>query len=284
MAYPIVPAPYGLKPVNLIGGQVFAGSTRKLSIAYNYGTNIYYGDTVVLSRGFITRAAVTTGTTTDQVTGVFLGCSYTNPSTKQPFYAQNWIANTLAGDAQAIIADDPDTVFKAAMVTTQGGTTIGSAATAMIGQNVSGSDLAGNLNTGDSSNGILSPYATPVTTTLPFRIVDLVRDTAVALGTATYSSISTATITISSGLTQALPVGTEVGSLASNGQYIGSGSFVIGAGSGASVAAGSTSIILNQAPSVAFASSATLVFTQYPEVLVKFNQALHGYYSPTSIA
>jgi len=284
MAYPIVPAPYGLKPINLIGGQVFAGATRKLPIAYNYGTNIYYGDTVVLSRGFITRAAVTTGTTTDQVTGVFLGVSYTNPSTKQPTYAQNYIANTLAGDAFAIICEDPDTVFKAVMVSTQGGSTVSSAATAMIGQNVSGSDLAGSLNTGDSSNGILSPYATPVTTTLPFRIVDLVRDTAVPLGTATFSSISTATITTTAGIPFALPVGTEVGSLASNGQYIGSGSFVIGAGTGAAVAAGSTSIILNQAPSVAFAASSTLVFTQYPEVLVKFNQALHGYYSPTSIA
>jgi len=273
-----------LKPINLIGGQVFAGSTRKLPIQYSYATNIFYGDTVVLSRGYITRASVTTGTTTDQVTGVFLGVSYTNPSTKQPTYAQNYIANTLAGDAFAIVTDDPDTVFKSVMVTTQGGTIIGSANTSLIGQNVSGSNLAGNLNTGDSSNGILTPYATPVTTTLPFRVIDLVRDTAVPLGTATYSSISTATITTAAGIPNALPVGTEVGSLASNGQYIGSGSFVIGAGDGTSTAAGSTTIILNQAPSTAFASSATLVFTQYPEVLVKFNQALHGYYSPTSIA
>ena len=284
MAYPIVPAPYGLKPVNLIGGQLFAGSTRKLPIAYNYGTNIYYGDTVVLSRGFITRAAVTTGTTTDQVTGVFLGCSYTNPSTKQPLFYQNYVAGQLAGDILAIVADDPDQVFKAVMVSTQGGSTVSSAATSMVGQNLSGSDLSGSLNTGDSSNGILSPYATPVTTTLPFRMVDLVRDTAVPLGTATFSSISTATITTTAGIPFALPVGTEVGSLNSAGQYIGSGSFVIGAGNGASVAAGSTSIILNQAPLVAFAASSTLVFTQYPEVLVKFNQALHGYYSPTSIA
>jgi len=190
----------------------------------------------------------------------------------------------LAGDAFAIVTDDPDTVFKAVMVTTQGGTIIGSANTSLIGQNVSGSNLAGNLNTGDSSNGILTPYATPVTTTLPFRVIDLVRDTAVPLGTATYSSISTATITTAAGIPNALPVGTEVGSLASNGQYIGSGSFVIGNADGTSTAAGSTTIILNQAPSTAFASSATLVFTQYPEVLVKFNQALHGYYSPTSIA
>jgi len=283
MAYPIVPAAYGLKPINLIGGQVFAGSTRKLPIQYAYATNIFYGDTVVVSRGYITRATVTTGTSTDQVTGVFLGVSYTNPSTKQPAYAQNWVGGTLAGDAFAIVCDDPDTVFKAVMLNNTSGSLVASGNTSLIGQNVSGVNVTGNLNTGDSGNGILTPYATPVTTTLPFRVVDLVRDTVVPLGTATYASISTATITCSA-IPFALPVGTEVGSLASNGQYIGSGSFVIGNADGTVTAAGSTTVILNQAPSTAFASGATLVFTQYPEVLVKFNQALHGYYSPTSIA
>jgi hypothetical protein len=34
MAYPVVSAPYGLKPINLIGGQVFAGSTREYPIIY----------------------------------------------------------------------------------------------------------------------------------------------------------------------------------------------------------------------------------------------------------
>ena len=33
MAYPTVDKPYGLKPINLIGGQVFAGATRQLVIA-----------------------------------------------------------------------------------------------------------------------------------------------------------------------------------------------------------------------------------------------------------
>ncbi len=33
MAYPTVDATYGLKPVNLIGGQVFAGATRLMQIA-----------------------------------------------------------------------------------------------------------------------------------------------------------------------------------------------------------------------------------------------------------
>ena len=38
MAYPTVSAPYGLKPINLIGGQVFAGATRQLVIANTTGT------------------------------------------------------------------------------------------------------------------------------------------------------------------------------------------------------------------------------------------------------
>jgi len=46
MAYPTVDAPYGLKPVNLIGGQVFAGSTRLMEIASGYATSIFYGDLV----------------------------------------------------------------------------------------------------------------------------------------------------------------------------------------------------------------------------------------------
>ena len=50
MAYPTVSAPYGLKPVNLIGGQVFAGSTRNVQIQYGYATNIFYGDFVAITR------------------------------------------------------------------------------------------------------------------------------------------------------------------------------------------------------------------------------------------
>ena len=58
MAYPAVSAPYGLKPINLIGGQVFAGATRKLPIQYGYATDIFYGDFVQLTRGFVERLSV----------------------------------------------------------------------------------------------------------------------------------------------------------------------------------------------------------------------------------
>ena len=276
MAYPVINAPYGLKPINLIGGQVFAGSTREYDIPYGYSTNIFYGDIIGLSRGNVQRLSVTTGTL-GTVTGVFLGCSYTNPLTKQKQFAQYWPASTLAGDAVAIVCDDPDTVFKAVVCSAT--TVVAGGARAMIGQNLAMINNTGNVNTGNSANALLAPSATPATTdALPVRVLGLVPDTEVALGTATFSSISTATITCSA-LPFALPVGTDVGSLAANGQYIPSGSFVATA-----AAAGATSVVLNQAPVTAFAASSTLVFNQFPELLVKLNFGQHQYYAATSIA
>ena len=276
MAYPVVSAPYGLKPINLIGGQVFAGSTREYAIPYGYATNIFYGDIIGLTRGNVQRLSVSTGTL-GTVTGVFLGCSYTNPTTKQKSFAQYWPAGTLAGDAVAIVCDDPDTVFKAVVCSAT--TAVASGARAMIGQNLAMINNTGNVNTGDSANALLAPSDVPATTdALPVRVLGLVPDTVVTLGTATYTSISTATVTCSA-LPFALPVGTDVGSLAANGQYIPSGSFVDTAAS-----AGATSFVLDQAPITAFASGATLVFAQYPELLVKLNFGQHQYYAATSIA
>jgi hypothetical protein len=206
-----------------------------------------------------------------------LGCSYTNPTTKQKQFAQYWPGGTTAGDAVAIVCDDPDTVFKAVICSS--GTTVASGARAMIGQNLAMINNTGNLNTGDSANALLAPNDTPATTdALPIRVLGLVPDTVVSLGSATYTSISTATVTCSA-LPFALPVGTDVGSLASNGQYIPSGSFVDTAAS-----AGATSFVLNQAPITAFAASSTLVFNQFPELLVKLNFGQHEYYAATATA
>ena len=275
MAYPVVSAPYGLLPQNLIGGQVFAGSTRMYNIQYGYATSIYYGDFVVLSRGFATRASVSTGTGLNQTVGIFLGCTYTNPTTKQKQFSQYWPASTAAGDCQAYVFDDPDAVFKA--VVCSSGTTVASGALAMIGTNLSAINNTGSVNTGNSANAILAPTDTPVTTTLPLRMVGVVPDTQVALGTATYST-GTTTLTVSA-LPYALPVGTDVSVLTTSGQVAQTGSFVKTA-----AAAGATSVVLDQAASFTINSgvySSTVVFTQYPEVLVKLNQGLHGYYSAT---
>jgi hypothetical protein len=275
MAYPVVSAPYGLLAQNLIGGQVFAGSTRMYPIQYGYATDIFYGDFVVLSRGFATRATVATGDTLNQTVGIFLGCTFTNPLTKQKQFSQYWPASTAAGDCEAYVLDDPDAVFKA--VVCSSGTTVASGALAMIGTNLSAINNTGSTTTGNSANAVLAPTNTPVTTSLPLRMVGVVPDTAVDLGTATFSS-GTTTLTVSA-LPFALPVGTDVSVLTTNGQLAQTGSFVDTA-----AAAGATSVVLNQAATFTLNSgvyTSTVVFTQYPEILVKLNQGLHGYYSAT---
>jgi len=277
MAYPTVSAPYGLKPINLIGGQVFAGSTRNYPIQYAYATDIFYGDLVNLSRGSVTKNVDTTDSTQTGMVGVFLGVSYTNPTTKQKQFAQYWPGGTAAGDAQAIVCDDPDTVFKVVMCSS--GSVVASASTAMLGQNFGLIQNAGNVNTGDSAVAAL--YSASTTgVDLALRVVGLVGETAV-VSSATGSSSST-TITCSA-LPSALVVGTEVGYLAANGQYIQSGSYV-----SVAAAAGATSVTINSAIAVpgavtAIPSSSTIVFTQYPEMLVKLNFGTHSYYTGTAV-
>jgi hypothetical protein len=287
MAYPDVVAPYGLKPINLIGGQVFAGSTRNLPIQYGYNANLYYGDLVKLVRGFVVQSTITNNsgnsafnsTPTDAVIGVFLGCSYTNPTTKQKQFAQYWPAGTTAGDAVAIIADDPDQVFKAAVQVAAG--TLASGSNALVGQNIainrSWAAGTGNINTGNSYIGVTAPTSlTSPGTILPIRVMGVVPETAYTTSATGTSSTTTITLT-GSGLPTAIPVGTDVGYITANGQYYSSGSFVTTA-----VAAGGTSVTINAAMAVE-GTGATFVFTVYPEVLVKLNMGVHSYYNPNAV-
>lgn len=270
-----VTVPYGFLPINLIGGQVYAGSTRMYPIQYGYSTDIFYGDFVKVVRGSLTRVSIGATTDSNALTGVFFGCSYTDPVTKTKRFSQYWPASTLAGDAVAYVVDDPDAVFKAAVCSAT--TVMASGAYAMVGTNLSCINNTGNVNTGNSKNAILAPTATPATTILPLRCVGVVPETSISY-TATGSS-STTTITLTgSGLPAAIPVGTSVAYRAANGQVIETGSFVT-----AAAAAGDTSVTLNAAIAAAgltdIPASSTIIFTIYRELLVKLNVLTHGYYS-----
>jgi hypothetical protein len=177
MAYPIVSAPYGLKPINLIGGQVFSGATRQMEIASGYATSIFYGDLVKrVSDGTIEKD---TGTTTATPCGVFLGVSFTNSSTGQIQQQQFYPASTAIKSGTkifAVVADDPDTLFQVAVVS--GTTVITGVGISAIGNNATLVQNAGSTTTGDSKVALLDSTAT--TNTLPIRIIDVVRDTATA--------------------------------------------------------------------------------------------------------
>ena len=186
MAYPTVSAPYGLQPINLIGGQQFAGQTREIPITaanatVNYNVALYNGDVVqITSTGTIIKSTLAAQTSpVAGVVGVFVGCSYTNPTTKQKVFAQYWpgFASGVT-DALAYVVDDPDALFK---VVVCGDTADGTGLVPVpVTQAYVGGNLAlvlntGNANTGDSKLAATSPADPSASAAL--RIVDLVRET-----------------------------------------------------------------------------------------------------------
>jgi hypothetical protein len=248
MAYPTVAAPYGLEPINLIGGQQFAGQTREIPIASAYNVDILNGDVVKLnSAGTIEKD---TGTTTATPVGVFLGVSYTSPSTKQKLFAQYWPAGTVANDAVAYVQDDPDLLMKAVAVS---GTTV----VTYAGENVVGLNAAFVQNTGSTTTGDSAVAVTNFATTasLPARVVAIVPDTAITTSSVGSTSGSSTTVT----LTAANPNIYKFMDVSGTG--VAAGTFVS--------AISGTTLTLSAAANL---TGVTLTFYGSPEVVLKWNE------------
>jgi hypothetical protein len=173
MAYPTVNAPYGFKPINRLDGMPYAGAVRHIKIASGYAANVFNGDLVsVVAAGVVEKF---TGTTSGSPVGVFVGCSYTNPTTKQKQFAQYWPTGTVAADAVAYVVDDPNAVFK--VVSTDGSSDVAAVARATIGSNMSVIQGTGDTATGNSAVSVLGSSA-DTTNTLPIRVIDVVPETA----------------------------------------------------------------------------------------------------------
>ena len=178
MAYPTVSGPYGLIPINLIGGQVFASATRSIPIATNSSTAIYFGDVVKLnSAGTLDKDV---GTSSATPVGVFLGCSYTDPTFGKTF-RQYYPGTTNISDVVAFVQDDPDALFKVAVVST--GTNISYVTRANVGENAVLVQTAGSTITGDSKVAVSSTTGT--TSTWPIRIIDVIAETQSSAGSYT---------------------------------------------------------------------------------------------------
>ena len=182
MSYPTVEAPYGLKPINLIGGQVFAGQTRELPIASNTAGAINNGDIVRLASGFIVKETGTTTVSATGVVGVFVGVTYTNPSTGQKLFANSYPGSVVASDIMAYVVDDPDALFKVAVTGGATSTTITPISGTILGNNLAISQPS--TNTTISGNSNIGAYDSGGNTafTLPFRVVGLVEETTNAAG------------------------------------------------------------------------------------------------------
>ena len=158
--------PNGAEPINTLSASgSYTGKVRHIKIASGYGTAIFYGDFVKLvAAGTVEKAAVTTAVVAGTV-GIFVGCSYTDPSTSQLTFNQQFPASTAASDIMAYVVDDPKLVFKmqADEAIAQTG----------LGNNVSAVSTAGSTTIGRSKNA-LDGGSVATTNSLPLRILEFV--------------------------------------------------------------------------------------------------------------
>ena len=181
MAYPTVSAPYGFKPVNRFDGLPYAGATLQYPVTS--GQAIYYGDTVkIVAGGTISQSGATT---TGTIVGVFTGCQYVN-SSGQTVQAQYCPASGVTNPIAYVVVD-PAAEFKVAVTTTGNTSVVTGANITNVGCNVAQTAYtAGSTTTGDSVSAIVLPgNALGNATTLPFRVVAVVPDTAYANATGT---------------------------------------------------------------------------------------------------
>lgn len=303
MAYPTINGPYGLVPVNLMGGIPFAGSTRMISIAQNYATNLFNGDVIGLSGGnaVITpyNANSTSAAAAGQIVGVFLGAQY--PGTP-PIYGnlqgQYYAANTNQPGMIAYVMDNPTALFKACVLAqarnasanqqTNTSTTVGYMSPRFVGTDAfliagnTGSTTNGNSamgvsganpTAGTTAGNIIQTVGTGAGTSPCLRVVQLVPETAVTVSTTLSSSPSNATtftVTSVTGIQpgMAVTIGGTVYSGASTAAFPTLSNLYVTGVSGSTITVSSA---------VTATSGASVSFVGYPEVIVGWNFGYHSY-------
>ena len=179
-----VASPYGLKPVNLIGGQPDAGATREIKLSTNNTAGLFAGDVIQLTSAGNPQALTATPTTgtTAGIVGVMLGARFVNPGTRQPLWSQFVPANAITGgytEVYVIVADDPDLVMQVQGSAAFGTLTNGAAGA--VGKNAALANFsAGSTSTGNSGVNLTvgaNGASLASTATLAVRVVGVVAGT-----------------------------------------------------------------------------------------------------------
>ena len=160
-------APFGLRPIRMIGGGDVTGGQDRYSIASSYNTSLYQGDLVEpLTNGTIGRKAAGEN---DAALGVFNGCRYTNPTTGTPTWANTYQQPIAASDIYAFVVCDPNVVYEI-----QADDTFPT--TDLFGN----FDIVDNSPVGDTSSGIshleLDVATGNTTATLPLKAIGISED------------------------------------------------------------------------------------------------------------
>ena len=190
--------PYGLKPVQLLGGEAYNGGVaREYRVSANNAAAIFNGDLVQLSTAGLPSAVSSTPTAikipatsadaTAGIMGVLVGARYVNGSTLQPTWSNYLPANVITGggsDVWVQVMDDPNAVYQvkgSAPLGTFNSGTNGSGWAGAIGKNAAlGFGTAGNTATGVSGVNLVvgtNGAGLATTSTLAVRIIGLVAGT-----------------------------------------------------------------------------------------------------------
>lgn len=157
---PSTAAPFGAINLQTLSGGGHETATTDLPIASGYAANIFSGDFVKMVAGGTVEKD--TGTTTLTPIGIFVGCQYTDPTTKQIVQSAYWPTGTVASDAVAKVVVDPNVTF--VMEADE------ALAASDIGNNAAVVQTAGSTANGRSKNA-LDGSSAATTSTLPIRII-----------------------------------------------------------------------------------------------------------------
>ena len=155
---------FGMVPLRKVGSNYNSTAQTQYDIANATASNIFHGDLVTIADGYITPIA----TTTDYAVGVFVGCEYTDPVSKQPTFSHYFPANTSSaiGNPVGFVVDDPYASF---MIQADASVTAGD----INSQNFEVTLGSGSTVTGNSGFGIkASSRATTTTAVRPIALID----------------------------------------------------------------------------------------------------------------
>lgn len=155
---------FGMVPLRKVGSNYNSTAQTQYDIANATASNIFHGDLVTIADGYITPIA----TTTDYAVGVFVGCEYTDPVSKQPTFSHYFPANTSSaiGNPVGFVVDDPYASF---MIQADASVTAGD----INSQNFEVTLGSGSTVTGNSGFGIkASSRATTTKAVRPIALID----------------------------------------------------------------------------------------------------------------
>ena len=155
---------FGMVPLRKVGSNYNSTAQSQYDIANATASNIFHGDLVKIANGYITPIA----TTTDYAVGVFVGCEYTDPVSKQPTFSHYFPANTSSaiGNPVGFVVDDPYATF---MIQADASVTAGD----INSQNFAVTLGSGSTVTGNSGFGIkAASRATATKAVRPIAMID----------------------------------------------------------------------------------------------------------------